>query len=229
MRRRIRRKITARGTAGRGVTLRSWLIAVSMRISRPATLVHVCWESTEADPSISGAISRDERANHRRALLQKLSILSTESLSGVAVHIDLADDYSIHTDRHHDLRPGFERARQIPRIRSNVVHDHRHALSYCRAADSLGDRDVHVFRGRAVKRPQHQHARIILVQHVEPNPVVAGQTCAHLRNAKLFESRQILRGFGKQAKLLDDPLKLGSAHADCSPSLRSASPASRRL
>src|SRR5258708_17665324 len=105
-------------------------------------------------------------------LLEQRAVGGPERRRLIAVDIDLAEDPGSVHDRHDDLRPGLEAARQIPRIRVHIVHDDRGLFGRGGAADPATEGNACV-RGRfAEERAERQ---LLAVDQGNAHPRVVRQ------------------------------------------------------
>src|SRR5271154_2189427 len=64
-------------------------------------------------------------ADECRGVFTQLAILAAERRRNMAINVQLPNNLSPYEDRHDNLRLGFQRARQIAGIGSDIIHHHR--------------------------------------------------------------------------------------------------------
>jgi hypothetical protein len=88
--------------------------------------------------------ARAARRQQRGDLFEQRPIAFAEGRGDVAVDVDFAEDLAVPHDRHHDLGLRLQTARQVPRIRMDVVDDDGRLFGRRGAADATAQRDPRV-------------------------------------------------------------------------------------
>src|SRR5580698_9106267 len=112
-------------------------------------------------------------SHHFGAVLDELLILAAKRRREVAIDVELAGDFPVHKNRHHNFGLGFERTGQIARIFADIVDNNRLSAGGSSPANSLVQRNSRVRGHRPHERFQHQRRRLGPgLEHVKANPVV---------------------------------------------------------
>jgi hypothetical protein len=104
----------------------------------------------------------------------KRAILWAESSEKVGVDVEFADNLRVRKDRDDNLRLGFERAGEVARISTDIVHDDGLPSGGRGPADALIQGDSGVRRHGPFEGTENENVVIpFLFDHVEANPVIA--------------------------------------------------------
>jgi hypothetical protein len=125
----------------------------------------------------------EEVAEQGGGVLAEAAVVRTEGGGKVRINVEFADDLAVDKYRDNDFGFGFERAGEIAGIGADVVYDDGCAGGSRGAADALVERNASVRRHCALEGAEGEHVAIaFLFEHVEADPVVAGEVFMEERN-----------------------------------------------
>ena len=130
---------------------------------------------------------------HAGTLFQKLAVLRLKGIRRMTVDVNLSHNEAAYPNGCNDLRLGVHRARKIPRIRRNILHNYCLTQYDSRTTDSPRHRNPHMRRGFPVKRAKYEHRCIFRVQHIEADPIVAGDLFRNYVNNSLLQPNNARR------------------------------------
>lgn len=131
-------------------------------------------------------------------MFAELAVVRAESGEEVGVDIEFAGNFAVNEDGDDDFGFGFKRAGEIAGIGIDVVDDDGFAGGSGGTTDPLVERNASVRRHGAFEGAENENVTIaFLFEHVEPNPVVAGELLVKDGDNALHESFGRGRSFGE--------------------------------
>jgi hypothetical protein len=146
----------------------------------------------------------EEFAEDGGGMFAEFAVVGAEGGKEVGVDVEFADDFATDEDGDNDFRFGFERAGEIAGVGVDVVDDDGFAAGGRGAADALVERDAGVGRHGAFERAEDERVASIPFEHVEADPVVAGELLVEKGDDGFHERFAGCGGLGECVELRDD-------------------------
>jgi hypothetical protein len=127
----------------------------------------------------------------------EFAVVGAEGGEEVGVDVEFADDFAADEDGDDDFGFGFERAGEIAGVGVDVVDDDGFAAGCRGAADALVEGDAGVGRHGAFERAEDERVASFPFEHVEADPVVAGELFVEERDNGFHERFAGCGGFGE--------------------------------
>jgi hypothetical protein len=137
-------------------------------------------------------------------VLAEFAVVGAEGGEEVGVDVEFADDFAADEDGDDDLGFGFERAGEIAGVGVDVVHDDGLSAGGRGAADALIERDAGVGRHGAFEGAEDERVASFPFEHVEADPVVAGELFVEKRDDGFHERFAGCGGPGERVELRND-------------------------
>jgi hypothetical protein len=122
----------------------------------------------------------------------------------VGVDVEFADDFAANKDGNDDFGFRFEGAGEVAGVGVDVVDDDGFAAGGRGAANALVERYARVGRHGAFERAEDKHVAAFPFEHVEADPVVAGELFVKQRDDGFHESFAGCGGPGECVELGND-------------------------
>ena len=132
----------------------------------------------------------EEFAEGGGGVFAEFAVVGAEGGEEVGVDVEFADDFAADEDGNDDFGFGFERAGEVAGVGVDVVDDDGFAAGGRGAADALVERNAGVGRHGAFEGAEDEGVAAFPFEHVEADPVVAGEVLMEKRDDGFHE------GFG---------------------------------
>jgi len=143
----------------------------------------------------------EEFAERGGGVFAKFAVVGAEGGEEVGVDVEFADDFAANEDRDDDFGFGFERAGQVAGVGVDVIDDDGFAAGGRGAADALVEGNAGVGRHGALEGAEDERAAAFPFEHVEADPVIAGELFVKKRDDGFHERFGRCGGFGERVKL----------------------------
>ncbi len=137
-------------------------------------------------------------------MLAEFAVVGAESGEEVGVDVEFADDFAVDEDGDDDFGFGFEGAGEIAGVGVDVVDDDGFASGGRGAADALVERNAGVGRHGAFEAAEDERVASFPFEHVEADPVVAGELFVEERDDGFHERFGGCGGLGERVELRND-------------------------
>jgi len=134
----------------------------------------------------------------------EFAVVGAEGGEEVGVDVEFADDFAADEDGDDDFGFGFEGAGEVAGVGVDVVDDDGFAAGGRGAADALVEGDAGVGRHCAFERAEDEGVASFPFEHVEADPVVAGEFFVEKGDDGFHERFTGRGGFGESVELRDD-------------------------
>jgi len=134
----------------------------------------------------------------------EFAVVGAEGGEEVGVDVEFADDFAADEDGHDDFGFGFEGAGEIAGVGVDVVDDDGFAAGGSGAADALVEGDAGVGRHGAFEGAEDERVAAFPFEHVEADPVVAGEFFVEQGDDGFHEGFAGRSGFGEGVELGND-------------------------
>ena len=145
----------------------------------------------------------EEFAEDGCGVFAEFAVVGTEGGEEVGVDVEFADDFAADEDGDDDFGFSFEGAGEIAGVGVNVVDDDGLAAGGCGAADTLVERNAGVRRHGAFEGAEDERVAAFPFEHVEADPVVAGELFVEKSDDGFHEGFAGGSGFGERVELWD--------------------------
>ena len=108
-------------------------------------------------------------------MFAEFAVIGAEGGEEVGVDVEFADDFAADEDGDYDFGFGFEGAGEIAGVGVDVVDDDGFAAGGRGAADALVEGNARVRRHGALEGAEDERVASFPFEHVEADPVVAGE------------------------------------------------------
>jgi hypothetical protein len=149
-------------------------------------------------------VSLDKLAEGGGGVFAEFAVVGAEGGEEVGVDVEFADDLAADEDGDDDFGFGFEGAGEIAGVGVDVVDDDGFAAGGRGAADALVEGDAGVGRHGAFEGAEDEGVAAFPFEHVEADPVVAGELFVEKGDDGFHEGFAGGRGFGESVELGDD-------------------------
>jgi len=122
----------------------------------------------------------------------------------VGVDVEFADDFATDENGDDNFGFGFQRAGEIARVGVDVVHDDGFAAGGRGAANALVEGNTGVRRHGAFEGAEDEGVASFPFEHVEADPVVAGERFMEERDDGFHERFGGWGGLGERVELRND-------------------------
>ena len=143
----------------------------------------------------------EEFAEDGCGVFAEFAVVGAEGGEEVGVDVEFADDFAADEDGDDDFGFGFEGAGEIARVGVDVVNDDGFAAGGCGAADTLVERNAGVRRHGAFEGAEDERVAAFPFEHVEADPVVAGELFVKKSDDGFHEGFAGRGGFGERVEL----------------------------
>jgi len=130
----------------------------------------------------------------------EFAVVGAEGGEEVGVDVEFADDFAADEDGDDDFGFGFERAGEIVGVGVDVVDDDGFAAGGRCAADALIEGNAGVGRHGALEGAEDERVASIPFEHVEADPVVAGELFVEKGDDGFHEGFAGGGGFGERVE-----------------------------
>jgi len=120
-------------------------------------------------------VGLEEFAEGGGCVFAEFAVVGAEGGEEVGVNVEFADDFAADEDGDDDFGFGFEGAGEVAGVGVDVVDDDGFAAGGSGAADALVERDAGVGRHGAFEWAEDESVAAFPFEHVEADPVVAGE------------------------------------------------------
>ena len=117
----------------------------------------------------------EEFAEGGGGVFAEFAVVGAEGGQEVGIDVEFADDFAADEDGDDDFGFGLEGAGKIAGVGVDVVDDDGFAAGGCGAADALVEGNAGVGRHGALKGAEDERVASFPFEHVETDPVVAGE------------------------------------------------------
>jgi len=142
----------------------------------------------------------------------EFAVVGAEGGREVGIDVEFADDFAADEDGDDDFGFGFEGAGEIAGVGIDVVDDDDFAAGDSGAADALVEGNAGVGRHRAFEGAEDERFASFPFEHVEADPVVAGEFFVEKGDDGFHEGFAGYGGFGERVELGND---VGSFQVRC--------------
>ena len=137
-------------------------------------------------------------------MFAEFAVVGAEGGVEVGVDVEFADDFAADEDGDDDFGFGFEGAGEIAGVGIDVVDDDGFAAGDSGAADALVEGNAGVGRHRAFEGAEDERFASFPFEHVEADPVVAGEFFVEKGDDGFHEGFAGYGGFGERVELGND-------------------------
>jgi hypothetical protein len=130
----------------------------------------------------------------------EFAVVGAEGGEEVGVDVEFGDDFATDEDGDDDFGFGFERASEIAGVGVDVVDDDGFAAGGRGAADALVEGDAGVGSHGALEGAEDERVASFPFEHVEADPVVAGELFVKKGDDGLHERFTGCGGFGERVE-----------------------------
>lgn len=146
----------------------------------------------------------EEFAEGGGGVFAEFAVVGAEGGEEVGIDVKFADDFAADEDGDDDFGFGFEGAGEIARVGIDVVDDDGFAAGSSGAADALIEGDAGVGRHGAFERAEDERVAAFPFEHVEADPVVAGELFVEQSDDGFHEGFAGGGGLGERVELGND-------------------------
>jgi len=146
----------------------------------------------------------EEFAEGGGGVFAEFAVVGAEGGEEVGVDVEFADDFAADEDGDDDFGFGFERAGEIAGVGVDVVDDDGFAAGGRGAADALIEGNAGVGRHGAFEGAEDERVASFPFEHVEADPVVAGELFVEKGDDGFHEGFAGGSGFGERVELGND-------------------------
>ncbi len=129
----------------------------------------------------------EEFAEEGGGVFAEFAVVGAEGGVEVGVDVEFANDFAADEDGDDDFGFGFEGAGEVAGVGVDVVDDDGFAAGGSGAADALIERDAGVGRHGALEGAEDERVAAFPFEHVEADPVVAGELFVEKRDDGFHE------------------------------------------
>ena len=146
----------------------------------------------------------EEFAEGGGGVFAEFAVVGAEGGEEVGVDVEFADDFAADEDGDDDFGFGFERAGEVAGIGVDVVDDDGFAAGGRGAADALIEGNAGVGRHGSFVGTEDECVASFPFEHVETDPVVAGELFVEKGDDGFHEGFAGWGGFGERVELGND-------------------------
>ena len=136
-------------------------------------------------------------------MFAEFAVVGAEGGEEVGVNVEFADDFAANEDRDDDFGFGFKGAGEIAGVGVDVVDNDGFAAGGCGAADALIERNAGVGSHGALEGAEDERVAAFPFEHVEADPVVAGELFVEKGDDGFHEGFAGRGGFGQRVEFGD--------------------------
>jgi hypothetical protein len=134
----------------------------------------------------------------------EFAVVGAEGGEEVGVDVEFTDDFAADEDGDDDFGFGFERTGEVARVGVDVVDHDGFAAGGRGAADALIEGNASVGRHGAFEGAEDERVASFPFEHVEADPVVAGELFVEKGDDGFHEGFGGCGGFGERIELRDE-------------------------